>query len=94
MPDILSAYVDWLADLYARRDPSLAHLPLAGTPTVPILVLIVYVWLVFVGLPAYMRGRQAYSLRWFMLAYNALQVAMNTYMTFWVRFAETDSSSG
>lgn len=73
-----------LADLYGHRDWSLAHLPLAGSPAVPLLLLAVYVWLVFVGAPRFMRQRPAYDMRGFLLGYNALQVVMNALMTLWV----------
>lgn len=76
-----------LAALYGHRDWSLAHLPLAGTPVAPLLLLAAYVWLVFVGAPRFMRDRPAYGMRWFMLGYNALQVAMNAFMTLWVSMA-------
>lgn len=81
---IISETYTALADLYGRRNPALEHLPLAGAPWEPALVLAAYVWLVFGALPRFMRGREAYSMRTFMLAYNAAQVAANAFMMAWV----------
>lgn len=73
-----------LGELYGRRDRALAHLPLAGAPWEPAVVLAAYVWLVFVALPRFMRGRRAFGMRTFMLWYNAGQVLANAFMTVWV----------
>lgn len=65
-------------------DTRIQHIPLAGTPLAPTIVLLGYLVLVFVILPRFMRNRPAYGMRGTILWYNALQVLFNAYAVYWV----------
>ena len=72
-------------DLWESRDKRMDGLPLMGSPIYTILICATYVYIVKVAGPKFMKNREPYNLRTFLIVYNFLQVALSGYIVYRVR---------
>ena len=72
-----------------QADPRVSEWSLMSSPLPTVIICLVYLIIVrFIG-PVFMRNREAYSLKYPMLAYNLFQVLFNG----WIFLGESDSDS-
>ena len=73
--------LEWLWEV---RDKRMDGLPLLSSPLPTAAICLTYVFIVKVAGPRFMRDREPYNIRSFLIVYNALQVALSAYIVYWV----------
>ena len=71
---------DWWADAWERRDRRIDGWPLMDSPWPTVALCLTYVYLVKVAGPRFMRNREPYDVRSFLIVYNFFQVAFSVYI--------------
>ena len=74
--------LEWL---WGLRDQRMDGLPLLSSPLPTAAICLCYVYIVKVAGPRFMRDREPYNIRTFLIIYNAFQVALSAYIVYWVR---------
>ena len=72
-------------DLWERRDRRSDGLPLLSSPLPTLFICLTYVFIVKVAGPWWMKNREPYNIRTFLIYYNGFQVALSTYIFVQVR---------
>lgn len=67
-------------EILADADPRVAHLPLMSNPTWNTISVLIYLYIVFYGGPAFMKNRKAFEFRNLLFVYNMALVALSGYM--------------
>jgi elongation of very long chain fatty acids protein 7 len=84
MLDVLSGYYHGLTrtydDLWELRDRRMDSLPLMGSPWPTVAICLAYIYIVKVWGPDFMKDRKPMEIKNFLVVYNALQVAISTYI--------------
>ena len=75
-----TSWARWYDDLWELRDKRMDGLPLMGNPLCTILLCALYVYVVKVAGPKYMKDRPPMNIRKFMVGYNAFQVILSGYI--------------
>ena len=70
----------WYDDLWELRDKRMDGLPLMGNPLYTIFLCSLYVYVVKVAGPNYMKDRPPLNIKKFMIGYNAFQVVLSGYI--------------
>ena len=70
--------------LWRLRDKRMDGLPLLGSPIAPVIVCLTYVYIVKVAGPKFMKHREPFELRTFLVFYNAFQVGLSAFITYLV----------
>ena len=71
---------NWYDDLWELRDKRMDGLPLMGSPLYTVTICALYVYVVKVAGPWYMKDRQPMNINKFMVGYNAFQVILSGYV--------------
>jgi elongation of very long chain fatty acids protein 4 len=64
---------------FFSKDPRLENWWTMDTPVKPILIMMAY-WIVLLAIKYYMKDRQPFELRYFLIAYNFVQVCGSFYI--------------
>lgn len=64
----------------APRDPRTQQWPLMSSPFIPVAIVALYVWFVKYKGPQLMENRKPFDLKWVLIIFNAIQVAINLYI--------------
>ena len=67
-------------DIWERRDKRMDEYPLMGSPLYTIFMCAAYVYAVKVAGPKFMKDRNPYDIKRFMVFYNAAQVIVSGYI--------------
>ena len=70
--------------LWELRDKRMDGLPMLSSPLPTLLVCLTYVYIVKVAGPKFMKHRDPFNIRTFLVFYNAFQVALSVYIVYWV----------
>jgi len=70
--------------LWRLRDERMDGLPLLGSPIAPVIVCFTYLYIVKVAGPKFMKHREPFELRTFLVFYNAFQVGLSAFITYLV----------
>jgi len=80
--EVVQGYVFDLLGFYDRlwelRDPRVENLPLMSGPLPTVVICLLYVYIVTLWGPNYMRDRKPIEIRTFLIVYNACQVVLST----------------
>ena len=75
-----TSWTRWYDDLWELRDKRMDGLPLMGNPIYTIFLCALYVYVVKVAGPKYMKDRPPMNIKKFMVGYNAFQVILSGYI--------------
>jgi len=75
-----TSWLRWYDDLWELRDKRMDGLPLMGNPLYTIFLCSLYVYVVKVAGPNYMKNRPPLNIKNFMIGYNAFQVLLSGYI--------------
>ena len=78
--NVMNKSVGWCEDLWERRDTRMDDYPLMSNPLHTAIICCMYVYLVTVAGPNYMRDRKPMNIRSFLILYNACMVLLSSYM--------------
>ena len=75
-----TSWMGWYDNLWELRDKRMDGLPLMGNPLYTIFLCALYVYVVKVAGPNYMKDRPPMNIKKFMIGYNAFQVILSGYI--------------
>ena len=75
-----TSWMRWYDDLWELRDKRMDGLPLMGNPLYTVILCALYVYVVKVAGPRYMKNRPPMNIKNFMVVYNAFQVLLSGYI--------------
>ena len=70
----------WYNELWELRDKRMDGLPLMGNPIYTVFLSALYVYVVKIAGPRFMKDRPPMNIKKFMVAYNAFQVLLSGYI--------------
>jgi len=74
----------WHDELWDLRDKRMDGLPGLSSPLPTLLICLTYVYIVKVAGPRFMKHREPYNIRTFLIVYNACQVGISAYIFYWL----------
>ena len=80
METMLSNVTDMWEDMWERRDKRMDEYPLMGNPLHTAVICCIYVYLIAIAGPKYMKDRKPMNIRSFLIVYNASMVVLSLYM--------------
>jgi len=72
--------LEWLWEV---RDKRMDGLPGLSSPLPTVLICLTYVYIVKVAGPRFMKDREPYNIRTFLIVYNTFQVLLSAYIVYW-----------
>jgi len=73
-----------LEEIWELRDKRMDGLPLLSSPLPTLIICLTYVYIVKVAGPRFMKNREPYNIRTFLIVYNAAQVIISAYIFYWL----------